>query len=312
MAEPDLRPAVVVLIGPSGVGKTRVALEVAEAMQGEIVSADSRLFYRGMDIGTAKPSAEERGRVPHHLIDVADPRETWSLALFVAAARITVAEIHSRSRLPLVVGGTGQYVTALIEGWEPPPAPSDPAVRRRLEAEAQEQGGAALHARLAALDPVRAEQLDPRNLRRVVRALEIIETTGRQASLQRRRQPPAFRSLRLGLWLTREELYRRIDTRLETMLEDGLVDEVRGLLQSGLPANAPSLSAIGYRQIVAHLEGQLTLEEAAVAIRRATRRLVRRQANWFKRDDPAIVWIEAQPHAVETCVEAIRRWLAKA
>jgi len=307
--EPDQRLPVVVLIGPTGVGKTRVALEAAEAMRGEIVSADSRLLYRGMDIGTAKPSPDERRRVPHHLIDVADPRETWSLALFGTAARTALAEIHARGRLPLVVGGAGQYVTALVEGWQPPPAPSDPAVRRRLEAEAQEQGGEAMHTRLAALDPARAQKLDARNLRRVIRALEIIETTGRLASLQGGRRPPPYRILRLGLWLPRQELYRRIDARLDAMLASGLVEEVRRLLEAGVPADAPALSAIGYRQIVAHLEGRSTLEGAVGDIRRATRQLVRRQANWFKRDDPAILWIEAQETAADQCVEAIRQWL---
>jgi tRNA dimethylallyltransferase len=309
MTEADRLPPVVILLGPTGVGKTRVALEAAEALGGEIVSADSRLLYRGMDIGTAKPSADEQRRVPHHLIDVADPRETWSLALFAAAAQDALAGIHGRGRLPLVVGGTGQYVRALVEGWQPPPAPSAPDTRRRLEAEAAAQGAEAMHARLASLDPVRAGQIDARNVRRVIRALEIIEITQRPASAQRDRRPPPYRILRLGLWLPREDLYRRIDERLDGMLGAGLVEEVRGLLQAGVSPDAPSLSAIGYRQIVAYLDGRSTLTEAVTHIRRDTRQLVRRQANWFKRDDPAIIWIEARGQAAALCIEAIRRWL---
>jgi tRNA dimethylallyltransferase len=308
-ADDQRLPPVVTVLGPTGVGKTCVALDLAEALQGEIVSADSRLLYRGMDIGTAKPTREERRRVPHHLIDVADPRQTWSLALFTAAAHEALAGIHARGRLPLVVGGTGQYVTALLEGWQPPPAAGAPEVRRRLEAEAAACGGLALHARLASLDPERASQIDSRNVRRVIRALEIIEITGRPASLQRQRRPPPYRILRLGLWLPREELYRRIDARLEAMLAAGLVDEVRRLLADGVPPDAPSLSAIGYRQIVSHLEGRTTLEEAAANIRRDTRTLVRRQANWWKRDDPGIVWIEAREAACADALRTIRAWL---
>ncbi len=302
-------PPVIALIGPTAVGKTALSLVLAEALNGEIVSADSRLFYRGMDIGTAKPTVEERMRVPHHLIDVADPDVSWSLARFCKAAFEAITQIHKRGRLPLIVGGTGQYITALLEGWDPPSQPADDQVRLELQAFADEQGIQALHQRLAQVDPEMAKCIDARNVRRVIRALEIFESTGKLPSTLRRKQPPPFRILRIGLTLPRGELYARIDVRIDRMLKDGLVEEVQDLLEQGVPPDVPAMSAIGYRQIVEYLQGEITLEEAVQLIRRASRVFVRRQSNWFKADDPQIHWFESRPDVESAILDFVRRWL---
>lgn len=304
------RIPVVVLVGPTAVGKTETAIRLAERLEGEIVSADSRLLYRGMDIGTAKPTPDQRARVPHHLIDVADPKEPWSLALYQQAALQALRAIHARGRLPFLVGGTGQYVRAVVEGWSPPPRPPDDRLRRELEAFAAEHGPEALHRRLAQVDPARAAEIDPRNVRRVVRALEIYELTGVPPSRLRRKEPPPLDPLWVGLTLPRPELYTRIDERIDRMLASGWLEEVRRLLSSGLSPDSPAMSAIGYRQLARHLQGELSLEEAVREIRRVTRQFVRRQANWFKPDDPRIHWFEARPGVEEQIEPLIRRWLA--
>jgi tRNA dimethylallyltransferase len=295
-------PPLVVLIGPTAVGKTETAIHLAERLNGEIVSADSRTFYRGMDIGTAKPASEERARVPHHLIDIADPDEAWSLAAFQEAACAVIDAIHARGKLPLLVGGTGQYVRAITQGWIIPRQEPDTRLRTALEQWAEEIGGERLHAGLARLDPGAAANIEWRNVRRTVRALEVIFRTGQRFSEQRLRGRARYRSLIVGLIRPRPALYERIDARIEKMLAAGLVEEVRGLLAQGFSPDLPSLSAIGYREIVQHLQGDFPLEEAVRLIKRNTRQFVRRQANWFKADDPEIRWIEAGPEAVEKIV----------
>jgi tRNA dimethylallyltransferase len=303
-------PPLVVLVGPTAVGKTEASLVLAERLGAEIVSADSRLLYRGMDIGTAKPTAEERRRVRHHLVDVAEPDEVWSLAQVRQAVLLALQDITDRKRLPLMVGGTGQYVRAILEGWDPPPYDRDSGIRSRLEGEAREGGGELLHARLRAADPESAARIDARNVRRVVRALEIHEVTGIAASTQRRRAPPGYHTLRLGLALPRPVLYARIDARLEHMLRDGWVDEVRRLLAKGYGPAMPAFSAIGYSQIAEVVQGKRTLEDAAAEIRKRTRVFVRRQANWFKPNDPNIRWFESEPGTIDQIEREIRGWLA--
>jgi tRNA dimethylallyltransferase len=300
-------PPLVVVVGPTAVGKTELSLQLAEHLGGEIVSADSRLFYRGMDIGTAKPTLAERQRVPHHLIDVADPDQTWSLAMFQAAARQAIAQIHARGRLPFLVGGTGQYVRAVIEGWQAPPVQPDTRLRLALERWAAVVTPLGLHDRLRVLDPFAAAAIDPRNLRRTVRALEVILSTGRRFSAQQQASRPPYRLLVLGLTRPRPELYARIDARIDAMLAGGLVAETQALLQRGYTADLPALSAIGYREVCAHLAGRLTLEQAAVQMKRATRVFVRRQANWFKLEDPQIHWFTPAAAALP----AILAWLNK-
>lgn len=307
--ETAVKPPLVLILGPTAVGKTEIALQLAERLDGEIVSADSRLLYRGMDIGTAKPTVEEMQRVPHHLIDVAEPDETWSLALFSQRAHQTIAEIQARGRLPFLVGGTGQYQRAVVEGWTPPEVQPDPRLRRVLESWAGQVGYDSLHARLKRLDPEAARKIDPRNLRRTVRALEVILSTGRRFSDQRRAQPSPYRLLQVGLSRPRPELYQRIDQRIEAMFEAGLVGEVQRLLDRGYSPDLPALSAIGYREVIAMLQGRISQAEAVLQTQRATRTFVRRQANWFKLSDPAILWFTAAPGTVDEVEAAIQEWL---
>ncbi len=303
------RPALVAILGPTAVGKTERSLVLAERLGAEIVSADSRLLYRGMDIGTAKPSAEARRRVPHHLIDVAEPGETWSLAAFRQAALAAIADIQSRSRLAFLVGGTGQYVTAILQGWSPPPRPVDDTLRRNLETLALEQGATALHQRLRQVDPSSADRIDPRNVRRVIRALEIASVTGKRPSDLRVMMPPPFRVLKIGFALPRLELFARIDARIDAMLEQGWVDEVRRLLAAGVSPDLPSMSAIGYRSIAGYLSGQTSLEAAVEHIRRASRVYVRRQANWFKAGDATITWFDSRPGVEAAAETTVLTWL---
>jgi len=306
-----MRPPLVVILGPTAVGKTEIAIQIAERLGGEIVSADSRLFYRGMDIGTAKPTLVERSRVPHHLIDVAEPDETWSLALFQQKARQAIADIHARGKLPLLVGGTGQYIRAVVRGWEVPRVEPNPRLRAALDGWAAEISGEGLHRRLARLDPQAAAGIDPSNLRRTVRALEVILSSGRRFSEQRQSGPSPYRYLLLGLTRPRPELYERVDARIQMMIAAGLVEEVKGLLERGYPSDMPTISAIGYREIVAYLQGRISLEEAVRQMQRATRIFVRRQANWFKPDDPEIHWFRVGEDTLERMESAIREFMGE-
>lgn len=284
----------VVIVGPTAVGKTEIAIRLAELVDGEIVSADSRLLYRGMDIGTAKPSTADQARVPHHLIDVADPDEIWSLAVFQEAAQIAIAVIHSRGKLPILVGGTGQYIRGILEGWTPPKLATQPKLRAALEAWAEKIGKDGLHARLALLDPEAGQGIDPRNLRRTIRALEVIFATGRRFSGLRAKSAPSYRVLLIGLTRPREDLYQRIDARITEMLDAGWLDEVRTLMAKGYSQALPSMSAIGYGQLARHLRGEISQEDAVAEIKHATRMFVRRQANWFKKNDPNIHWFDVR------------------
>jgi tRNA dimethylallyltransferase len=300
----------VVIVGPTAVGKTEVAIRLAEHLGGEIISADSRLFYRGLDIGTAKPSLDQRRRIPHHLIDVVNPDEAWSLAIYQRAARQAIKQVHSRQHLPFLVGGTGQYIKAVIQGWNIPKVEPDPRLRQVLDKWAAQIGVYELHARLALIDPQAASQIDYRNLRRTVRALEVIFTTGRRFSDQRQAAGETpYEFFILGLSRPRDELYARIDERIEVMLGAGLIDEVRSLLAQGYAPDQPSLSAIGYREIVAYLQGKMSLEEAAAIMKRRTRNFVRRQANWFKTTDPGIHWFRMGQQTTGDIEMAIRSWL---
>lgn len=275
---------------------------MAERLNGEIVSADSRYFYRGMDIGTAKPSADEMARVRHHLVDVADPDQNWSLAVFQQAAREAIGDIHARGKLPLLVGGTGQYIRAVTEGWTPPEVAPDARLREVLETMAAERGEDGiywLHARLALLDPNAAAKIDARNLRRTVRALEVILSTGQLFSAQSSRGESAYELLTVGLNRPRAELYQRIDQRIDLMFQNGFLEEVARLHAQGYGPELPSMSAIGYREAGAVLRGEMSQEDAITQMRRLTRMFVRRQANWFKPDDPQIKWFEAGQASVD-------------
>ncbi|OGO15574.1 MAG: tRNA (adenosine(37)-N6)-dimethylallyltransferase MiaA [Chloroflexi bacterium RBG_16_48_8] len=303
------QPPVVAILGPTAVGKTELSLELAERLNGEIISTDSRLLYRGMDIGTAKPSLEQRERVPHHLIDVANPDVNWSLVKFRTEALLAMQEIHKRKRLPLLVGGTGQYMTAILEGWIPPPKPADLNYRKELAKFAENQGKEALHEKLKEVDPKTAERIHASNVRRVIRALEIHHITGEPPSKIRRKEPPPFRSLRIGLQLPRDQLYERIDARIDGMILAGLLSEVQKLMDDGYGPELPAMSAIGYKQVAEVIHGKRTLEEAIAEMRRLTHQFVRRQANWFKPSDPEIHWFDVREGVVEEIVLLVRSWL---
>jgi tRNA dimethylallyltransferase len=300
------KSALIVILGPTAVGKTSISIELAKRLDGEIVSADSRLFYRGMDIGTAKPTKYEMAGIPHHLIDVADPDEIWNLAIFQREAYQAIDSIIKRGKFPILVGGTGQYIRAIIEGWQIPSQKPDYALRDALNNWADEIGAEALYERLKNLDPEAAENIDYRNVRRVVRALEVIFKSGVRFSELRRKQACPYRPIILGLTRTREELYQRIDQRIDLMMEQGLVDEVRGLLDRGYSPELPTMSAIGYGEIIQYLEGKISLKDAVILIRRNTRSFVRRQANWFKPDDPRITWFVATDCVLDDIEKYIR------
>lgn len=290
------------IVGPTAVGKSSLAIELAERINGEIISADSRYLYRGMDIGTAKPSLADRARVPHHLIDVADPDHPWSLAEYVQACKQLINEINERKNLPLVVGGTGQYVRALLEGWSMPERAEDSSLRAELQVVADRDGVDALYEKLLNADPVSASKIDKRNVRRVIRALEVIAITGRPFSDQRKKSQPDFDYKIVGLTLPREKLYARIDARVDSMMTNGLVDEMRALLAKGYDWHLPALSAIGYKQIGMSLRGECDLDEAVRLIKHDTRRFVRQQYNWFRLNDPKIKWWDAEGVKVEEVV----------
>src|SRR5271157_1761476 len=304
------KDSLIVLVGPTAVGKTEIAIQLAEQINGEIISADSRLFYRGMDIGTAKPTREELARVPHHLIDIANPDEILSLAVFQQKAREAIADIHSRGKLPLLVGGTGQYVRAVTEGWSPPEVKPDESLRSELEKEHEEKGKDFLYEKLKSLDPEAAEKIDPRNVRRTIRALEVILTTGKKFSGQRGQSETPYHLITIGLTRPRPELYARIDKRIESMFENGLLDEVKSLLAKGYSSDLPTMSAIGYRECISVIESKLSVEQAQVEMRRATRIFVRRQSNWFKESDPNIHWFYAgEENVLDTIMVTIRQMI---
>jgi tRNA dimethylallyltransferase len=282
---------VVAIVGPTAVGKTELSILLAERLGGEIISADSRQVYRGMDIGTAKATPEQYARVRHHLVDIVDPDRPLSLAEYQRMAMDAIAGARDRGRVPLLVGGTGQYVRAVLEGWRIPAVPPSPELRARLEAEAAEAGAEALHARLRDVDPVAAARIDYRNVRRVIRALEVSMTAGRPISELQAKEPPPFRVMSLGLHRPRPELHARIDARVDRMIETGLVAEVRRLAEAGYGWELPAMTGLGYRQIGQHLRGEIGLDEAVALIKKQTRRFVHQQYNWFRLDDPAIDWV---------------------
>jgi tRNA dimethylallyltransferase len=281
-----------VIVGPTAVGKTALSLRLARDFDGEIVSADSRQIYRGLDIGTAKVTPEEQAAAPHHLLDVVEPDEIVTLANFQERAYAGIDAIHRRGRLPILVGGTGQWVWAVVEGWGIPRVPPDPALRAELEALAQAIGLQAFHEQLAAVDQQAAGKIDPRNVRRVIRALEVYQKTGRPISEHQRKSPPPYHVSMIGLTMPRERLYDRIDRRIERMLERGLVAEVKRLVEAGYGWDLPAMSGLGYRQIGQYLRGEVSLAEAVALLKKETRRFVRQQSTWFRLDDNRINWFD--------------------
>ena len=288
----------IAIVGPTAAGKSGLALHLAQRFEGEIVNGDSRLVYRHMDIGTAKPSPEELGLVPHHLVNIAGPDETYSLALYLDQASQAIRDIHGRSRMPFLVGGTGQYVRALLEGFSAPQVPPNPSLRAELQRQAVEEGNESLWRRLQEVDPEAAARIDHRNVRRVVRALEVYQETGVPFSQARSREKPPYNTLMIGLALERKALYQRIDRRVEAMVEAGWPQEVARLLEMEYSPSLPSMSSLGYREMAVYLSGDLSLEEAVERIKTATHRYARSQYAWFKLNDHRIHWLESDDEAL--------------
>jgi tRNA dimethylallyltransferase len=287
----------VAIVGPTGIGKSRLALLLAGKFHGEIVSADSRQVYRLMDIGTAKPVPQEMSLVPHHLINIVDPDAEFSLAQYLELARKAIDAIFRRGKVPFLVGGTGLYVKAVLEGWQPPGVSPDREFRYNREKAASERSVDELYRELIAADPDAAAKIDRRNVRRVIRALEVHARDGRAFSQLGRKETPAFSPLIIGLTTDRAGLYRMVDRRVDEMFERGLVREVENLQKMGYPLDLPSMSGIGYRQVGEFLKGEMTLEAARQKMKTETHRFIRHQYAWFRRDDARIHWfdIKRQP-----------------
>lgn len=282
----------VAIVGPTGSGKSQLALRLAQAFNGEIVSADSRQVYRYMDIGTAKPSPKELSLVPHHLIDIVNPDEAFSLAQYQALAYRAIEDIQEHHKLPILVGGSGLYVWAVLEGWRIPPVSPDPEFRHSLEEKAANTGVDELYQELMRVDPAAAQKIDRRNVRRMIRALEVHRKTRASFSQLQDKEAPSFHTLIIGLTTDRTELYRRIDLRVDEMIRQGLVAEVEKLVNMGYDFNLPAMSSIGYKQIGLFLRGGLTLTAAIQQIKFETHRFVRHQYAWFQLKDERIHWFD--------------------
>ena len=283
----------VAIAGPTGVGKTELAISLASTLNAEIVNADSRQVYRYMDIGTAKPTPEQQAQAPHHLLDIVNPDEDFNLALYLELVNQSIADIQQRGKLPLLVGGSGLYVWAVVDGWRIPRLEPDRELRQKLETRAKEEGPGLLHAELKRLDPIAAERIDPRNIRRVIRALEVCYKTERPFSEQYQKAPPPYPVLIIGLTLDREELYRRVDNRMDSMVEKGLVAEVQGLMARGYGLDLPAMSGVGYKEIGQYLQGGWDLAIAIQKAKFATHRFIRHQYAWFHLSDERISWLQA-------------------
>jgi tRNA dimethylallyltransferase len=283
---------VIAIVGPTAVGKSELALQLAQCFSLEIISADSRQVYRYMDIGTNKPSPAETAAVPHHVIDVVEPDQDFSLAMYHQLAFEALKAIRQKDKVPLLVGGSGLYVWSLMEGWRIPQVPPDREMRGRLESRAEQDDSQSLYRELQAIDPAAAERIDPSNIRRIIRALEIYYATGQPPSQLQRKEKPGFSILVIGLTQERSELYRRIDERADKMIQRGLVEEVEELLRKGYSPSLPSMSGIGYKQIGQFLRGEMTLPEAVDKMKYETHRLARHQYAWFRLSDSRIRWFD--------------------
>jgi tRNA dimethylallyltransferase len=291
---------VIAIVGPTAIGKSELALHLAHYFPIEIISADSRQVYRYMDIGTNKPSLAERESVPHYLIDVIDPDHDFSLAMYHRLAIEALKTIKQKSKLPLLVGGSGLYVWSLIEGWEIPRVPPDQKQRSQLEARVKQEGSQNLYQELQDIDPIVTAKINPSNTRRIIRALEIYHATGQRPSQLQRKEAPDFPILLIGLTRERSELYRKIDWRVDKMIQMGLVEEVEQLLKKGYNLSLPSMSGIGYKQICQFLQGDMTLPQAIDKIKYETHRLARHQYTWFRLRDSRIHWFDSSGAEAET------------
>ena len=297
-------PRLVAIVGPTATGKSKLALGLANRFKGQIVSADSRQVYRHMDIGTAKPSQVDRQQVPHHLYDLQDPDERFDLATFLKLATGAIDSVLSLGAVPILTGGSGQYVWALLEGWQLPSTPPDEELRAALTS----QDSSVLHSRLSSIDPGAASRIHPNNLRRLVRALEVRQTEEFTPAADAPKNP-RYQALVIGLKMERDALYRRIDQRVDEMMEAGLLEEVRALIEAGYDPAMPSMESTGYRELMQHLRGEMSLDEAVQRIKYATHRLARRQYMWFRPTDPRICWLDSSSDPYDEAVSLVRRFL---
>jgi tRNA dimethylallyltransferase len=306
------RPRIIVVLGPTAVGKSEAALELADKLQAEIINADSLQVYRYLDIGTGKPSRKQREAVPHHLIDIVDPDQDFNAALFQTLAKEALAEIQSRGKRAILCGGTGLYIKALTHGLFVGPG-ADPALRARLERELAGSGPLLAYERLARIDPAAASRIHPNDRQRIMRALEVYELTGRPISdwqaLHRFKQA-RFAILKIGLQRDRDELYGRINRRCQRMIAEGLVEEVRGLVERGYTLDLKPLKSVGYRHVGLFLKGEMSLEDALSLMQRDTRRLAKRQLTWFRKDQ-AVHWFHPEKDK-ETLSSLVARFLSEA
>ena len=302
------KPKIIIICGPTGIGKTSVAIKIAENVNGEIISADSMQIYRHMDIGTAKPTQAEQGRARHHMIDIVNPDEHFDAALFSRIAHDKVLKLDARRIVPVVAGGTGLYIKALIHGLFGAD-PADPDIRTRLKGEVDAHGAGFLYERLAESDPDAAERIHPNDTYRIIRALEMVEATGKTISKhhgEHRFADKRYKVLKIGLQIEREALYDRINQRVDAMIEKGLVDEVRGLLERGYSQDLKSMQSIGYRHMVDFIKGRVLLDETIRTLKRDTRRYAKRQMTWFNAD-PEIVW--TKPDHAENIMLRVKDFL---
>ena len=300
--------SLVAIVGPTAIGKSSLALELGRTFGGEIINADSRQVYRYMDIGTAKPTLEERAVVPHHLIDVVNPDQDFNLALYQSKVRKIIDDIQRRRKPALLVGGSGLYVWAILEGWRIPAVPPDHVMRQELEARVQSEGVKALYEELKQLDPDAAERIDPRNVRRLIRAIEVSRQGKPFSRLQGKE--PFVNSLVIGLTTDRTDLYQRIDARVDSMMEKGLLTEVEGLITKGYGFDLPSMSGLGYKQIGMFLQGEIDLPTAIQQIKGNTHRFARHQYNWFRLQDERIHWFDIRKEIKQAVQDLIERFSA--
>ncbi|MFC1847393.1 tRNA (adenosine(37)-N6)-dimethylallyltransferase MiaA [Chloroflexota bacterium] len=301
----------VAIVGPTAIGKSQLALLLAQHFDGEIVSADSRQVYRHMDIGTAKPDKQELSLIPHHLVDIINPDEDFDLAQYQQLAYQAIEDIQRRNKVALLVGGSGLYVRAILEGWDIPQVPPDPEFRHSLEEMVATGGPDQLYRELMMVDPVAAQNVDRRNIRRMIRALEVSRYAGTPFSQLQRKKTPPFDVIIVGLTAHRAEVYRRVDLRVDEMIERGLVDEVGKLVNMGYDFNLPAMSGIGYKQIGMFLSGEITLDSAMQQIKFETHRFVRHQYSWFRLKDDRIRWFDIQGEVEPEIKEQVAGFISR-
>lgn len=297
----------VVIVGPTAVGKTRLSLDLADRFKGEIISADSMQIYRGMDIGTAKVSKDEMRGIPHHLLDFVDPQQEFSVADYQELAEKKIKEIQAREKIPFMVGGTGLYIRAVLKGFVFPPMDIDYDWRQKKAEEAEKFGSEKLHHELERIDPELAKKIHPNDIKRIIRGLEVYYQTGKKASYFRqlaKNRGEKYRTLKIGLERDRDELYERIEIRVDRMLEGGLVEEVKKLMAQGCHEGMTSMQGLGYKEILGYLKGEYSLEKARYLLKRNTRHYAKRQLTWFKKD-PDIHWYNLSQHDYQEVLNQI-------